>query len=346
MKIVVRGTNWIGDSVMTVPALRALRGAFPDAEIVLLTHAANDGLFRDVDFIDRMMSIDTSKSAIGQVLTLARELRNEKFDVGIVLPNSFASALPLWLAGIPRRFGYLTDRRRLLLTDAFPVPFWKASRHEVFYYVCLAAAIEERLLGTRPSEQADHSPRIDISATRRETAREFLAQHGLDLARPMVAIGAGSTNSEAKRWPAERFLQTSERLQKTLGAQIVLLGSDGDCVVSAKIASGLTEKPLDLTGITSIAEVAAILSVVDLLIANDMGLAHLAPAVGTRTLVIFGPTDPVTTRPLSKLADVIRHEVECSPCMLRECPIDHRCMTRVSVEQVCDSAIKLLRMDD
>ncbi|HEY2867708.1 MAG TPA: lipopolysaccharide heptosyltransferase II [Pyrinomonadaceae bacterium] len=346
MKLLVRGTNWIGDSVMTIPALRALRSAFPDAEIVLMTRAVNEGLFQDADFIDRVLPVETPNSGIAQTVRLARRLRNERFDVGVVLPNSFASALPLRLAGIPRRFGYATDRRKLLLTDSFPVPDWKATRHEVFYYHCLAGAIEERLLGKGPSEQVDLYPRIDISPERREAARAFLIQHGLDLTRSIVAVGAGSTNSNAKRWPAERFVQTCERLQKTLGAKIVLLGSEGDRAVSEQIMSGLGEKPLDLTGRTSIAEVSAILSVVDLLIANDMGLAHVAPAVGTRSLVIFGPTDPATTRPLSQLADVIRHEVECSPCMLRECPIDHRCMTRIGVDYVCDVATQMLKLND
>ena len=346
MKILVRGTNWIGDSVMTIPALRSLRAAFPEAEIVLLTRAVNEGLFQDGNIVDRVMSIETSRSGIGHTVSLTRRLRKERFDVGIVLPNSFSSALPLKLAGIPRRFGYTTDRRRILLTDAVPVPSWKATRHEVFYYMYLAGALEERLPGKGPGGQADPYPRIEISNDRLDAAREFLGQHSLDLTRPVVAIGAGSTNSNAKRWPVERFVETGDRLQKTIGAQIVLLGSDGDREVSEQIVSGLSERPLDLTGKTSIAEVAATLSVVDLLIANDMGLAHVAPAVGTRTLVLFGPTDPTTTRPLSKLAEVVRHEVECSPCMLRECPIDHRCMTRIGVDNVCNIATRMLKLND
>jgi lipopolysaccharide heptosyltransferase II len=346
MKILVRGTNWIGDSVMTIPALRALRAGFPDAEIFLLARVLNEGLFQGRDLVDRVMPIEAAGAGMVPTISLARQLRKERFDVGVVFPNSFASALPLWLAGIPRRFGYATDRRRMLLTDAFPVPDWKASRHEVFYYLCLAGAVEERIQGKGPSGQVDPYPRVEVSAERRQAARELLAQQGVDPARPVVAIGAGSTNSNAKRWPVERFLRTCETLQKTLHAQIVLLGSRGDRAVSEQIVFGLLEKPLDLTGKTSVAEVAAILSVVDLLIANDMGLAHVAPAVGTRTLVIFGPTDPATTRPLSPFADIVRQEVECSPCMLRECPIDHRCMTRIDVDHVCDLATKILNSND
>ena len=346
MKILVRGTNWLGDSVMTIPALRALRGAFPDAEIVLLTRAANAGLFQDADFVSRVMRIDRSASGIASSVRLARRLRAERFDVGVVFPNSFASAVPLWLAGIPRRFGYATDRRKMILTDAAQPPDWKDSRHEVFYYLELAKTVEQSILHTSTIHDSDANVRLVVSEARKETARQLLREKGLDLARPVIAIGAGSTNSAAKRWPVERFAETARRLQNETQAETVLLGSPGDRPTSDVIAGSLARKPLELTGETDIEEAAAILSVVDLLVSNDMGLAHVADAVGTRTLVIFGPTNCVTTRPFSPLARIVRHEVECSPCMLRECPIDHRCMTRISVEQVYQTAKLILESNE
>ena len=153
----------------------------------------------------------------------------------------------------------------------------------------------------------------------------------------VVGLGVGSTNSRAKRWPAERFAELCDRLSET-GSKVLLMGSEADRDVSQLVAAQARFKPIDLCGITSLEEAAAILSQLDLFVSNDMGLAHLAPAVGTQTVVIFGPTNPETTRPFSDLATVIREPVECSPCMLRDCPIDHRCMTRIGVDQVFEIA--------
>jgi heptosyltransferase II len=342
VKILVRGTNWIGDSVMSVPALRALRRAFPDSHIALHTRSSNEGLFRDADFIDRILPIDRAESSLTEVIDQARSLRGEKFDVAIIFPNSFASALTARFAGIPRRFGYSQEMRRLFLTDGITPPAWKNERHEVFYYLELVKAVEERFLGSKIESLKEPNTDLSVSPVRKEEARDFLARRGIDFSRPVIAIGAGSTNSEAKRWPAERFSKLIQMLRADLGANIILLGSEGDMVVSAAISNAAEMKPLDLTGKTSVADVTAILSVANLLISNDMGLAHVAPAVGTPTIVIFGPTNPITTRPFSPLAEVIRHAVECSPCMLRQCPIDHRCMIRISAESVFDLARRII----
>ena len=158
----------------------------------------------------------------------------------------------------------------------------------------------------------------------------------------MIALGIGSTNSRAKRWPAERYSQLATRLALDTKATILLVGSEADKIVADAVKRSSRTDIIDLCGSTSIQEAAAILAFCDLLIANDMGLAHLAPAVGTQTIVIFGPTNEVTTRPFSDNAQVIRNPVECSPCMLRDCPIDHRCMTGVSVEMVFEQARAIL----
>jgi heptosyltransferase-2 len=345
VKILVRGTNWIGDSVMTVPALRALRRAFPDSHIALHTRWSNEGLFRDADFIDRILPISRAESSLAEVIEQARALRGERFDVAIIFPNSFASALTARFAAIPRRFGYSKEMRRLFLTDGIAPPMWKNERHEVFYYLELVKAVEERILGSKIESLREPNTDLLVSASRKEEAREFLAGRGIDFSRPVVAVGAGSVNSEAKRWPAENFSELSRMLISDLDANVILLGSEGDAEVSAAVGKGAGVKLLDLTGKTSVADAVSILSVANLLISNDMGLAHAAPAIGTRTVVIFGPTNPVTTRPYSPLAEVVRHEVECSPCMLRQCPIDHRCMTRISPESVFDAAKKILEQN-
>jgi heptosyltransferase-2 len=161
-----------------------------------------------------------------------------------------------------------------------------------------------------------------------------------------VALAPGSTNSRAKRWIPHRFAQLNDRLQSELNCNVILLGSKDDKEISRTVSSLSRLPPHDLTGETDIEDATAILAEIDLLISNDMGLAHLAPAVGTETLVIFGPTNQLTTRPFSDSAGIVTADVECSPCMLRDCPIDHRCMTRISVEQVFERAKAILNNED
>jgi heptosyltransferase-2 len=342
MKIVVRGTNWIGDSIMSIPALRALRQVFSDAEITLHTRSWAEDIFRDADFIDHLITYDRPQSSFAEVRSQARLLREEKFDAAVVFPNSFASALTVRLARIPRRIGYSKESRRILLTDAIDIPAWRSERHEAFYYLKLIEELESRVLGTTTASSVEPSISISISDERKDAARKFLLDKGIDLNKPLVAFGPGSTNSMAKRWPAERYAELGDRLAET-GANILLLGGTDDLDAGDTIAAKTHSKALNLIGKTSLGEATAILSICDLMISNDMGLAHLAPAVGASTIVLFGPTNPVTTRPFSDLAEVIRVDVECSPCMLRECPIDHRCMTRITVDRVFASSMNALK---
>ena len=341
-KIVVRGTNWIGDAVMSVPALRELSRIFPDAEITLHTRKNVEGLFDDADFIDRVIAIEKRPSRVKQAIDQAEMLGGEQFDLAILLPNSFESALTTRMARIPRRIGYNKDLRGLLLTDPIAVPEWKSRRHEVFYYLNLIAEVERRYLNRSTVTAAEPDISLMVSETRQRAAKELLQREGADTDRRIVAIGAGSTNSMAKRWPAARFAELGDRLRAELDAQIVLVGSPSEKDVGAEVTSLSGGKVIDLIGKTDISEAAAVLSVCDLLVSNDMGLAHAAPAVGTRAAVIFGPTNPLTTRPFSANAVVITSNVECSPCMLRECPIDHRCMTRIKVDHVFSVCRQLL----
>ena len=338
MKILVRGTNWIGDAVMSVPALRELRRIFPGDQITLHTRTWADGLFRDAEFIDELVTFDKSKWKIKDVYDNSEFLRDDGYELAVLLPNSFESALTTFLTRIPRRFGYNKDMRGLLLTDPIAVPEWKNRRHEVFYYLNLVSEIEKRLLGRDTVSQAVPDITLEISDERKADASELLSAAGVDLSKKTVALGVGSTNSRAKRWPADRYALLNDMLQSEMGVNVVLVGSKDETDVAARVAESCGKPPINLTGKTDLGEAAAILSVVDLLISNDMGLAHIAPAVGTKTITIFGPTNPETTRPFAENAEVIRKKVECSPCMLRDCPIDHRCMTRISVEEVFEAA--------
>ena len=338
MKILVRGTNWIGDAVMSVPALRELRRIFPGDQITLHTRSWAYGLFRDADFIDELVTFDKHRWKIKDIYDNSRFLRDDGYELAVLLPNSFESAITSYLSRIPRRFGYNKDARGLLLTDPIAVPEWKNRRHEVFYYLGLVSEVEKRVLGRDTVSMALPDTTLNVSDERKMAAREILLAAGADLSKKTVALGVGSTNSRAKRWPAERYARLNDMLRRGIDVNVILVGAENEKDVSAAVSRLCNTPPIDLTGKTDLGEAVALLSAVDLLVSNDMGLAHIAPAVGTEAIAIFGPTNPETTRPFGENAEVIRKEVECSPCMLRDCPIDHRCMTRISVEEVFELA--------
>lgn len=337
MKIVVRGTNWIGDAVMQIPALRELRRFFADAHITLYTRSWAQGLFEDADFIDELMTFEKSDSVFKQ----AKRWREKDFDLTILFTNSFESALVAKFGKAKNRIGYATENRGFLLTRAVPVPDWKNTRHEIFYYLNIIAEAEKLILGTSDISNAEPQFNLNVSETRKEKAQKFLAESGIDLTKKIVAFCPGSTNSRAKRWQTESYSKLNDLLQEN-GCQVVLTGSKDELDVSENVLTESKIKPILLTGKTTLAELVAVLSVCDLLVSNDTGPAHIAPALGTKTLVIFGPTNPLTTHPIG--AEIIRKQVECSPCMLRDCPIDHRCMTQISAEEVFEKSLKLLQI--
>lgn len=336
MKIVVRGTNWIGDAVMQIPALREIRRAFPNSRITLATRSWAKGIFEDADFIDEILPFEKSDSVFKQ----AQFWRQGRFDAAILFTNSFESALVAKLGKAKRRFGYATEKRSVFLTDAFRVPVWKDARHEIFYYLNLVAEIEKSYFGK--TEIFDREPMFDlkVSEERKEAAQKILSKNGADLTKKIVAFCPGSTNSRAKRWQTESYAALNDRFQTERDANVVLIGDESEFEISKEVGEKSSRKPVILTGKTTLAELVGVLSAVDLLISNDTGPAHVAAALGTKTVVIFGPTNPLTTHPIG--AEIIRREVECSPCMLRDCPIDHRCMTRISAEEVFQTASKIL----
>ena len=332
-RVVVRGTNWVGDSVMTVPALRALRRVLPNARITLVLRPGVRGLFADADFVDELLVYDRRNifSAFGQV----REWKKRNFDLALLFQNAFEAALIPFLARVPLRLGYATESRQALLSHPLALPDWRSSRHEVFYYLYLVTALEQLLYGTSNICEADPDASLNLRESRIQEARQLLQANGLSTDRRIVAICPGSINSRAKRWSADSFAKLADRLLDE-GRQIVLVGSKSEEDVSREVTLRMSRNPVVLTGKTTIDQLTSILAVVDLVVTNDTGPAHIAAALGRPTLVIFGPTNPLTTRPFSGQAEILRHPPDCAPCMLRDCPIDHRCMTAITVEEVLE----------
>jgi len=337
--IVVRGTNWVGDAMMTVPALREIRRLFPEAHITLATRPWAKGLFSGAEFIDELQVHEGS--GLRSVVQQVREWRKQSFDLAILFPNSLETALVASLARVPLRIGYATDGRQALLTHALELPEWRSVKHEVFYYLQIVAELEWLIKHEQTFFNRQPDGSLNISSGRQAAARDFLRSHGggsSNDGRVLIALCPGSINSRAKRWPAERYAELGDRLIEELQAEVILIGSAAEVDVSHAVSRQMRKQPVVLTGQTDLAQLVAILSQVDLLVTNDTGPAHIASALGRPTLVIFGPTNPLTTRPFSPYGQVLRQPPDCAPCMLRDCPIDHRCMTAITPADVFERA--------
>lgn len=339
----MRGANWVGDAVMTVPALRELRRVLPGAHVTLATRAWAEGIFEGADFIDDVLTIDSKVKGFKALSAQAREWGRRRFDLALLLPNAFAPALVARAARVPLRVGYATDRRALLLTHPLPVPAWRGQRNEVFYYLNVVAELERLTHGSTVADSREPDIELAVSGERRHEARALLRDAGARLDGPLIVLCPGSTNSRAKRWPAARFAALADMLAGRDGAQVVVVGAREESDVTEEVARLMRIRPALLTGRTSLAQTAAVLSVADLLVTNDTGPAHVAAAVGCPVVVVFGPTNPVTTSPYSVTAAVVREPPVCAPCMLRDCPIDHRCMTAVAPEAVYERAAGMMR---
>ncbi len=271
-RIVVRGTNWVGDAVMTIPALRQLRRLFPDAHITLATRAWAEGLFADSDFLDDLQVHEGS--GLRSVVQQVRQWRKRNFDLAILLPNSLETALVASLARVPLRIGYATDGRQALLTHPLTLPEWRDSKHEVFYYLKIIAELEWLLKHEQTFLDTQPDGSLEVSEVRKSRARDFLRERGIAEGNLLVALCPGSINSRAKRWPAERYAALADQLIDELGAQVLLVGSNAEAGVSLEVSRQMRNRPLTLTGQTDLAELVATLSLVDLLVTNDTGPAH------------------------------------------------------------------------
>ncbi len=338
-RVVVRLPNWLGDVVMAVPAVRELRRVLPEAHLTVGSRPGAADVFLDADFVDEVLVYD--RAGLSTAWSQVREWRRRKFDLALLFQNAFEAAAISFLARVPSRMGYHTDRRGALLTHPLPAPGWKDERHESFYYLHIVGELERALYGTSVIENAE--PRFDlrVSEERRQGAFELLRGHGARISASLAVLCPGSINSRAKRWPAERYAELADRLAVS-GADVVLIGSPGESDVSQEVCKHAQSQPIVLTGKTTVAEATAIISVADVLITNDTGPAHIGAAVHTPTLVVFGPTNPLTTYPLSANAEIIRRAPDCAPCMLRDCPIDHRCMTAITPGDVFERALVLM----
>lgn len=340
-RVMVRVPNWVGDAVIAVPALRELRRVLGQSHVTFVARPWVAGLFDGEGLADAVIPVEDARgtaSYVKEFIRTIRLVRRERFDLAVLLQNAFGAALLARAGGARFIAGYPTDARRWLLDLAVGFePDYKA-RHQVFYYLNIVARLEQTLVGESHVDFENAFPRLQATEQQKGRARELLDAVGDSF----VVINPGATNSRAKQWLAERFAETADRLAARDGFRPVIVGTVGDIHTANEVASRMKTPALVLAGKTSIAELKGVLALASLVISNDTGTAHVSAALGVPTVVVFGPTDHTSTRPFSDVAAVVRHQVECSPCMLRDCPIDHRCMTRVEVDQVYHAARELV----
>jgi heptosyltransferase II len=335
MKILVRATNWVGDAVMCIPALEAIRRARPGAEIAILARPWVADLYRGQPFADRIIGFDSTGSDRGPLALerVARSLRREKFGRAILLQNAFQAAWLAWRAGIPERIGYARDARSWLLTRAIPVPKrGEIPAHEAYYYLELLrrAGWLDRLPVLEPT-------RLQVDPTAIKRADLQLREAGA-IAAARVAIAPGAAYGSAKCWELDRYAALADRLIADFGASVILFGTTSEREVAERITALMRCHPVNLAGKTPVGELPALFAACNLFVGNDSGAMHVAAAVGLPVVAIFGPTDLEGTAPITPQQTLVQQHVSCSPCFLRHCPVDHRCMTRVTVDAVYAAA--------
>jgi heptosyltransferase II len=370
-RILVRGTNWLGDAVMSTPALLRLREKFPGAQITILTPEKLRELWLNHPAIDEIISIAPGENifSVAKKLKAARgDARPIKFDLALVLPNSPRSAIEVFLAKIPQRIGYARSWRNFLLTktvaprvDAVKMrkrsqseirklisekpeagsqkPEFSKSSHQIFEYLHLAA-----VLGANPEPLP---PQLFAAPEEIEAAKK---KFGLEkITQPIFGLNPGAEYGAAKRWPVEKFIAAAKEIQQKTNCVWILFGGKGDLQLCERIESETQNSKLktqNFCGKTSLCELMSLLKLCRVLLTNDTGPMHVAAALGTPVIAIFGSTSPELTGPIfSSEAKILKSDAPCSPCFLRECPIDFRCMNGIGVERVVEAVLEIHRGD-
>lgn len=336
-RLLIRGTNWIGDAVMTTPAVRAIRKNFPAARISMLVKPWVAPVFTHSPDVDRIIIYEADGRHAGTrgTIRLARDLRQQRFDAAILLQNAIEAALIAFMAGIPVRIGFDTDARRLLLTHPVHCSDAIKSIHQTGYYLKI---LEGAGLATGPQALS-----LSLDPADRQRARKRLADSGIDAAHRLIGLNPSATFGPAKQWFPERYAQLGDRLHRELGASILIFGGPADRDLGRTIRGRMTAPCIDLSGRTGLGEAMALIGRCDAFVTNDSGLMHVAAALNTPQVAIFGSTNHTTTSPFSATSRIVRVPIECSPCMQPVCPLGHmNCMRRVSVDMVVKAVKELL----
>jgi heptosyltransferase-2 len=346
-KILIRGTNWIGDAIMTFPAVSCLRRLYPRARLDLMARPWVAPVYRCHPDIDYVVVCNEGSAMPGRLVDMGKtagRIRKDAYDMGVLLPNSFESALIFRMAGIPSVLGYASDMRSMLLTRAVPLPGDKESRHHIFYYLDLIRTMDGKRRKLNPSML-----RVELRLPQTEMgkARAFLnhirQKKGLKSRSLFAGFNPGAAFGPAKCWPAGRFRKLAGHLLEVFpDLHILVFGTENERQVAEEIAGADLERITSLCGGTTLLEAVSIINELDLLVTNDSGLMHVGAACFTPVVAIFGSTNPTATGPWSENARVICNNLECAPCMKRQCSRNFECMQGILAEEVFDVSRDML----
>jgi len=335
-RILIRATNWVGDAVMTLPAVEAVRENFPSSLITVLAKPWVAPIYEHHPAVDRVLVFDKRGGAFTDLKGMIKSvglIRRNRFDLAILFQNAFEAALLAYLGGVGLRLGYGTDGRRFLLTHRVRRSKKVLKIHQTEYYLSLL-----RSMGWTARSR---DPRITVSAGDNEAASIMLAPENVQVKDFLLGLGPGAIFGGAKRWPAERFAEIGDWAAQRWGARILVFGSARETQICQHVCGAMGRPALNLCTRTSLAAAIGLISRCSMFVTNDSGLMHIATAVGVPTVAIFGPTDPVTTGPRGPKTRIVRHDTSCAPCLKPECPEDHACMLGVRSVDVWETMEQL-----
>ena len=335
--IIVRMPNWIGDLVMAIPVLSSLRKAYPSAKITAMCLRNIASLLHKHPDLDEIFQFDR-----GEIFTrntvkrdIVQKMRYGQYELGIVLPNSFSSAWLLWQGGVKRRVGYEGNLRNWLLTDVIPRSIQQSGHHLVTTYQLLLTSLSIHYEIT--------SPTISLDPVEIEYAKNIFRVYGIVEHSTVLGINIGAAYGSAKCWPANKFYLLAKKLLENHPLiHLVFFGDQSLSDTVKKICSSLPKRAINLAGLTTLRELAAMISLCDGFLTNDSGPMHIADAVSTPLIAMFGSTCKDRTGPYSG-GTIIHKETACSPCFSRTCPIDFRCMEKISVQEVYNACTRILQ---
>ena len=336
--ILVRAVNWLGDAVLTLPAIRQLKRFFPWASLTILAVERVAPVFHNVPEVDHILPYLPKPPATSfqDWWAWLSGLRRQKFDLTVIFPNSLESALVAWLLGAPHRVGYNTEARSLLLTQVVRGPEKMAGLHHVYRH--------EGILQAFGTVSSDGFPELFLTPEESKSAVHLLQANGWQPGQKIIGLSPGAAYGPAKQWFPERFAAVADQLQEEFAAFVVLLGAGGDEEPARQIVAARRFPTLNLVGRTNLRTALAVIHELDLLITNDSGLMHAAAALWTPLVALFGSTDPLSTGPFTPLASVLHEPLACSPCRQRQCPEKHyQCLKLITVAEVVQQARTWLR---
>ena len=335
-RILVRAANWVGDAVMCMPAFDALRRNFPESHIAVLARPWVAALFENRPGVDEVIPYTRGQGFfkdLGERIRVVRLIGNRDFDLAVLFQNAFEAALLAYSGRVPIRVGYNTDGRRLLLTHAVIRDHEILKVHQVEYYLALLRAMDW--------EAPTREPHLHVGQKEAQAVRGLLSSQGIEEGDFLVGLSAGAIFGPAKRWPVERFAAIADRCIERWGAKVVLLGSEKDCTTCLDLSRAMKHEAVDLCGKTLLGEAMALIKRCRFFLSNDSGLMHIGAALDVPTVAVFGSTNPVATGPKGKWTRIVRHDLDCSPCLKPECRNGYPCLLSIEPAEVWEAMEKL-----